>query len=219
VFSTDSDNQTSVEVHVLQGERPMAKDNRGLGVFHLDGIPPAPRGVPQIEVTFDIDANGIMHVTAKDKATGKEQNIRITASSGLSEQEIKKMVDEAASNEADDKKKKEEVEEKNKAEALCYQLERQLKDNKDKIPADMASGIEAQIGKVRKAIESNDLAAIKSEQETLLQLSHKMAEAMYKTQGPTDAQGGPGGPGGAAPGGDKDKKDSGVVDAEFEEAQ
>ena len=225
VFSTASDSQTSVEVHVLQGERPMAKDNRPLGVFHLDGIPPAPRGVPQIEVTFDIDANGIMNVSAKDKATGKEQQIRITASSGLSESEIKKMVDEAAKNESSDKAKREEVETKNKAEALCYQLERNLKDYKDKLDAATVSGIEAQIAKVRKAIEGGNVEEIKREEEALTQLSHKMAEAMYKTgagpgagAGPQDPGAAGQAPGGGAAGGEK-KKDSGVVDAEFEEAQ
>jgi molecular chaperone DnaK len=219
VFSTASDNQPSVEVHVLQGERPMAKDNRALGVFHLDGIPPAPRGVPQVEVTFDIDANGIMNVSAKDKATGKEQRISITSSSGLSEAEIKKMVEEAASNEAGDKAKREEIEVKNKAESMCYQLERTLKDNKDKIDAATVSSIEAQIAKVRKAIEGSNVDEIKREEEALTQLSHKMSEAMYKQGGPGAGPQDPGAAGGgAAAGGDK-KKDPGVVDAEFEEAQ
>ncbi len=223
-FSTASDSQTSVEVHIMQGERPMARDNRSLGVFHLDGIPPAPRGVPQIEVTFDIDANGILNVHAKDKATAKEQTIRITASSGLSEAEIKKMMHEAETNETDDKKKREEIEVKNKADSLCYQLERNLKDYKEKLDAATVEGIEAQIAKVRKAIEANDVDGIKREEELLTQLSHKMAEAMYKTTAPGSA--GPGGDGtqpptdGAAPGGEASaKKDPGVVDAEFEEAQ
>ncbi len=220
-FSTAADSQTSVEVHVMQGERPMAKDNRGLGVFHLDGIPPAPRGVPQIEVTFDIDANGILNVHAKDKATGKEQQIRITASSGLSDAEIKKMMHEAESNETDDKKKREEIEVKNKADSLCYQLSRRrnLKEYKDKLDKGTVEGIEQQVAKVRKAIEANDIEGIKREEELLTQLSHKMAEAMYKTQAP--GADGPPPPDGAAPGADAGAKakDPGVVDAEFEEAQ
>lgn len=217
VFSTAADGQTSVEVHVMQGERPMAKDNRTLGVFHLDGLPPAPRGVPQIEVTFDLDANGIMHVFAKDKATGKEQQIRITASSGLSEAEIKRMMDDAASNESTDKARREEIDVKNKADSLCYQLERNLKDYKEKLDAATVSGIEEGIAKLRKAIESNNVEDIKREQEALTQLSYKMSEAMYKNAGPEGEAAA--GAGGAAGGSAKSAKDAGVVDAEFEEAQ
>ena len=150
VFSTAADNQTSVEVHVLQGERPMAKDNRTLGRFHLGDIPPAPRGVPQVEVTFDIDANGIVSVSARDKATGKEQTIRIEAGSGLSESEIDDMVNQAKENEAEDKARRDEIEVRNKADALCYQVERSLEEYKDKLDADVITDAEAKIKQPKK---------------------------------------------------------------------
>jgi molecular chaperone DnaK len=218
-FSTASDSQTSVEVHVLQGERQMAAGNRTLGKFHLDGIPPAPRGIPQIEVTFDIDANGIVNVQAKDKATGKEQRVRIEAGSGISDTDIDRMVREAKDNEADDKRKREEVEVKNQADSLCYQLERNLREYGDKLEAATRSEIEAKIKDTRDAIQSGDTARIKRAMEALTQASHRMAERMYQS-----TAGGPGAgtqpPPDAAPGGGNAKaqgQTGKVVDAEFEE--
>ena len=167
VFSTAVDNQPSVEIRVLQGERPMAKDNKQIGVFHLDGITPAPRGVPQIEVTFDIDANGILNVSAKDKATGKEQNIRIEASSGLSEDEIQRMRDEAEANEAADKAEKERVDKINSADALCFQSEKNLKDYGDKIPADKRDAINAALTSLKEAVKNQNIADIETHTKTL----------------------------------------------------
>ena len=167
VFSTAVDNQPSVEIRVLQGERPMAKDNKQIGVFHLDGITPAPRGVPQIEVTFDIDANGILNVSAKDKATGKEQNIRIEASSGLSEDEIQRMRDEAKANEAADKAEKERVDKINSADALCFQSEKNLKDYGDKIPADKRDAINAALSSLKEAVKNQNIADIETHTKTL----------------------------------------------------
>ena len=167
VFSTAVDNQPSVEIRVLQGERPMAKDNKQIGVFHLDGITPAPRGVPQIEVTFDIDANGILNVSAKDKATGKEQNIRIEASSGLSEVEIQRMRDEAKANEAADKAEKERVDKINSADALCFQSEKNLKDYGDKIPADKRDAINAALTSLKEAVKNQNIADIETHTKTL----------------------------------------------------
>lgn len=167
VFSTAVDNQPSVEIRVLQGERPMAKDNKQIGVFHLDGITPAPRGVPQIEVTFDIDANGILNVSAKDKATGKEQNIRIEASSGLSEDEIQRMRDEAKANEAADKAEKERVDKINSADALCFQSEKNLKDYGDKIPADKRDAINAALTSLKEAVKNQNIADIETHTKTL----------------------------------------------------
>ena len=167
VFSTAVDNQPSVEIRVLQGERPMAKDNKQIGVFHLDGIAPAPRGIPQIEVTFDIDANGILNVSAKDKATGKEQNIRIEASSGLSEDEIQRMRDEAKANEAADKAEKERVDKINSADALCFQSEKNLKDYGDKIPADKRDAINAALTSLKEAVKNQNIADIETHTKTL----------------------------------------------------
>ena len=219
VFSTAADGQTSVEVHVLQGERPMARDNKTLGRFHLDGIPPAPRGVPQIEVTFDIDANGIVHVMAKDRATGKENKITITASSGLSKEDVDRAVKEAQAHEAEDKERREEIEVRNRADNLAYATEKSLKELGDKIPAATRSDLEAKVKAVRDALNGSDVAAVKSATETLMQASHRMAEEAYKAAG--GAQGEPGAPGpetGSQPGEQAGgpKKDD-VVDAEFEE--
>ena len=217
IFSTAADSQTSVEVHVMQGEREMAADNRTLGRFHLDGIPPAPRGIPQIEVTFDIDANGIVHVQAKDKATSREQKITITSSSGLSKEEIDKLVKEAKSHEADDKKRREEIDLRNQADALVYNTEKILKENKDKVPAEDAKKIEESCEALKKAIEEKDAAKIKQKMEELTQVSHKMAEAMYKATG--EAKPPPGEAAEEPKKEEKKKKDEKVVDAEFEESK
>ncbi|MCI2107143.1 MAG: molecular chaperone DnaK [Bacteroidales bacterium] len=199
VFSTAADNQPSVEIHVLQGERPMAKDNKELGIFHLDGIAPAPRGVPQIEVTFDIDANGILNVSAKDKATGKEQNIRIEASSGLSEQEIQRMRDEAKANEAADKEAKEKADKINNADSLCFQAEKFLKENGDKVPADVKSEVESDVASLKEAIKNQNLSDIDKYSADLSKAFEKMYQAGQSAQqgpqqGPQGPQAGPQGP-------------------------
>ncbi|NLN99533.1 MAG: molecular chaperone DnaK [Bacteroidales bacterium] len=185
VFSTAADNQPSVEIHVLQGERPMAKDNKEIGRFHLDGIAPAPRGIPQIEVTFDIDANGILNVSAKDKATGKEQNIRIEASSGLSDEEIKRMRDEAKANEAADKEAKDRADKINNADALCFQTEKYLKENGDKVPADVKSEVEASLNPLKEAVKNQNLDDIDRYSDEL----NKAFEKMYQAQQQAGAQG------------------------------
>ena len=192
VFSTAVDNQPSVEIKVLQGERPMAKDNKQIGVFHLDGIAPAPRGIPQIEVTFDIDANGILNVSAKDKATGKEQNIRIEASSGLSEDEIQRMRDEAKANEAADKAEKERVDKINNADALCFQSEKNLKDYGDKIPAEKRDAINAALTSLKEAVKNQNLTDIETYTKTLEEAWQAAMAEMGGAQG--GAQGGPQGP-------------------------
>jgi len=218
-FSTASDNQPSVEVHVCQGEREMARDNRTLGKFNLDGLPPAPRGVPQIEVTFDIDANGILNVHAKDRATGRDQRITITASSGLSKEEIEKKVREAKENEGADKARRAAIEEKNKLDSLVYSTEKTLKDNGDKISAEAKKPVEEALVEVKKKLDSEDVEELKKAYETLMTASHKMAEEMYKAT----AGAAPGGEGGEPPPSDAgassggEKKKDGVVDAEFEE--
>lgn len=203
VFSTAADNQPSVEIHVLQGERPMAKDNKEIGVFHLDGIAPAPRGIPQIEVTFDIDANGILNVSAKDKATGKEQNIRIEASSGLSEDEIQRMRDEAKANEAADKEAKEKVDKINNADALCFQSDKNLKDYGDKIPADKKSAIESALGSLKEAVKNQNISDIDRYTEELTKAWNTASEDMNRAaqagaqqgpQNPYGPQAGPQGP-------------------------
>ena len=214
-FSTAADSQTSVEVHVLQGERPMATQNRTLGKFHLTGIPPAPRGVPQIEVTFDIDANGILNVTAKDVATGKDQKITITSSSGLSKEEVERMAKDAESHASEDKAKREEVEARNQLDSMVYQIEKMLKEHGDKISGSERSDVESALADAKKALEGTDATAMNSARERLTQASHKLAEAMYKSAPPTGgAQAG-----GTAPSGDGaqsgQKKDEGVIDAEY----
>ena len=203
VFSTAADNQPSVEIHVLQGERPMAKDNKEIGLFHLDGIAPAPRGIPQIEVTFDIDANGILNVSAKDKATGKEQNIRIEASSGLSDDEIQRMRDEAKANEAADKEAKEKVDKINNADALCFQSDKNLKDYGDKIPADKKSAIESALGSLKEAVKNQNISDIDRYTEELTKAWNTASEDMNRAaqagaqqgpQNPYGPQAGPQGP-------------------------
>jgi len=222
MFSTAADNQTSVEVHVLQGERPMARDNRTLGRFHLTGLPPAPRGVPQIEVTFDIDANGIVNVSAKDMATQKEQKITITASSGLSKDEVDKMMKEAESHAEEDRKRKEEIETRNHADQAVYQAEKTIRDAGDKLSPSDRAPIESAIDELKKTIERNDTAEMKRAMESLNTAQHRAAEAMYKAAaggGATGPQGGPGaGPqGGAQPGRGAAQGD--VIDAEVVEEE
>jgi molecular chaperone DnaK len=191
VFSTAVDNQPSVEIHVLQGERPMAKDDKTLGKFHLDGIAPAPRGVPQIEVTFEVDANGIMNVSAKDKATGKEQSIRIESSSGLSDAEIQRMKDEATANATADAKEKERIDKINEADALIFQTEKSLKDLGDKLPADKRSQIEASLAKLKEAHKSQDIAAIDAAMKELNDVFHAASQDMYGNAGGAQQQAGP----------------------------
>jgi len=216
IFTTATDNQPAVSIHVLQGERPMAADNRTLGRFELVGIPPAPRGVPQIEVTFDIDANGIVHVSAKDLGTGKEQSIRITASSGLTEEEIQRLIKEAEMHAEEDKRKKELVEVRNQADSLIYSVEKNIREFGDKIDAGEKSRIEDAIARLKKAMEGDNIQEIKSAQDELTRASHKLAEAMYaKTAGQTagaqsGAQEGPKTAGG---------KEDDVVDADFEDVK
>lgn len=188
IFSTASDNQPSVEIHILQGERPMAADNRTLGRFHLDGIPPAPRGIPQIEVSFDIDANGILNVFAKDKATNKEQSIRITSSSGLSKEEVEKMKTQAKEHAAEDKKKKEAVEIRNNADNLVFQTKKQIQELGDKLPADSKSRLESEISKVEDALKTNDSNVIKSATDGLTKVWNEIAQNLYQQQGPTGSQ-------------------------------
>lgn len=183
VFSTASDSQPSVEIHILQGERPMANDNRTLGRFHLDGIPPAPRGIPQIEVTFDIDANGILHVNAKDKATNKEQSIRITSSSGLSNEEIDKMKRDAKEHAAEDKMKKESVDVRNQADSLVFQTKKQIEEMKDKLSADAKSKLETEIKKVEEAIAANNSEQMKSATESLNKVWNEIASQLYQQAG------------------------------------
>jgi molecular chaperone DnaK len=214
-FSTASDGQTSVEVHVLQGEREMAKDNRTLGRFHLEGIPPAPRGIPQVEVTFDIDANGILNVAARDKATGKEQKVTITQSSGLSKDEVDKMVSDARSHEAEDKKRREEVEVKNRVENLAYQMEKLVKENKEKLSAATVTELESLVQEAHRVRERGSAEEVKAALEKLEKASHKAAEELYKAAG-TPPGGGVPPPGGPAPQPEKKGGDD-VVDAEFKQ--
>ena len=219
VFSTAEDGQTAVTIRVFQGEREMAADNKLLGQFDLVGIPPAPRGMPQIEVTFDIDANGIVNVSAKDKATNKEQAIRIQASGGLSDADIEKMVKDAEANAEADKRKKELVESKNQAESLINSTEKTLKEHGDKISAAEKSAIESAIGELKTAIEAEDLTVIKEKTEALMQASMKLGEAMYKAQQAQAQQGAAQGPDAGAAGSAEQPKDEKVVDADFEEVK
>jgi molecular chaperone DnaK len=222
VFSTASDNQPSVEIHVLQGEREMASNNRTLGRFHLDGIPPAPRGIPKVEVTFDINADGILHVSAKDQGTGKQQAITITGHGGLDDKEIDRMVKDAESNAADDKRRRETIDARNHADQLVYGIEKLLRENKDKVPAEDAERLQKEIDATKKAIESDDLERIRKATEDLSKASHKLTETMYQQAGPQPGQSAAGGAGyeqsqqQSTPGGDGrgDGADGEVIDAE-----
>ena len=214
VFSTAEDNQTAVDVHILQGERPMAVDNKTLGNFRLDGLPPAPRGLPQIEVTFDIDANGILHVTAKDKATGREQQIRITASTNLNESEIDRMVSEAKVHEADDQRQRELIEARNQADQLIYSVEKSTKELGDKLAAAERSNIDSLIADLRAAVQGSDINQIRSQSERLQQASYAISQQLYQTQ----EQAQPGGySNGASNGNGRSPQDEGVVEGEFQE--
>jgi len=193
IFSTATDNQTNVEVHVLQGERPMARDNRTLGRFQLVGLPPAPRGVPQIEVAFDIDANGIVNVAAKDVATGKEQKITISGSSGLSKDDVDRMVKDAQAHAADDTARRELIDARNQADSLAYSVEKTINENRDRLPATDVSRVESAIAAVRDAVKAEDLASIRAASEELQKASHAIAEQLYKQQasgpGPQSSEG------------------------------
>ncbi|MFN2146353.1 MAG: Hsp70 family protein, partial [Anaerolineales bacterium] len=197
VFSTAEDNQTAVDIHILQGERTMANDNMSLGRFRLEGLPPAPRGLPQVEVTFDIDANGILNVTAKDKATGKEQKITITASTNLNDNDIEQMVQQAQQHKAEDQKRRELITAKNNADSLAYQTEKTLKELGDKVPAADKGNIETQIESLRKAAESEDLERIKRETDALQNAFHAISQQLYAQQGEQPGGGAPGGMPGA----------------------
>jgi molecular chaperone DnaK len=217
IFSTAADNQPSVEIHVLQGERPMAADNRTLGRFMLDGILPAPRGVPQVEVTFDIDANGILNVRAQDKGTGKEQKITITASSGLSKEEVDKMQKEAEMHASEDAKRREEIEAKNMADTLAYQAEKLLRDNKDKIPADLNTEAEEKIAAVKSALQGTDIEAIKKATQELNETMQKIGTAVYQQQQPPPGEPPPGEEPPPSDEGGKGGEDEGTVEGEFRE--
>jgi molecular chaperone DnaK len=218
-FSTAVDGQTNVEIHVLQGEREMANDNKDLGTFRLDGVPPAPRGVPQIEVTFDIDANGILNVAAKDKGTGKEQSISITGASTLPSNEVERMVKEAESNASADKERREKIDRKNQADSLAYQIEKQLAELGDKVPADDKTKVEGLIKDLRDAINSEDDDRIKTLTTELQQAFYAVSSNLYQQAGgPTDGPGGPGGPGGYGDGGPTGGGDD-VIDADFTEGK
>jgi len=225
IFSTATDNQTQVEIHVVQGERPMVADNKSLGKFILDGFPPAPRGVPQIEVTFDIDANGILHVTAQDKATGKEQSMQIIPSSGLSDAEIDQMVQDAERHGEEDAKRKEQIETRNQADSLVFAAEKTLREQGEHISADLKAEVEAKIADVKKALEQDDTGAIASSSTILGETLQKIGTEMYGAAGgPGPAPGGPPPPGGPAPDGDTGPADGGssnddVVEGEFTEAR
>lgn len=215
IFSTAADNQPAVSIHVLQGEREMAQDNKSIGRFELADIPPAPRGVPQIEVTFDLDANGILHVSAKDMGTGKEQSIKITASSGLSEEEIERMQRDADAHAEEDKKRKALVEAKNTGDSLLYATEKSLKEVGDKVDAETKGKVEGAMETLKKSLEGDDLDAIKKATDELTEASHKLAEIMYSQA--SQQQPGPEGP---EQGGDSGKgDDDDVVDADYEEVK
>ncbi|HRC85272.1 MAG TPA: Hsp70 family protein, partial [Thermoanaerobaculia bacterium] len=211
-FSTAADNQTSVEIHVLQGERGMARDNRTLGRFHLVGIPPAPRGMPQVEVTFDIDANGIVNVSAKDLGTGKEQKITITASSGLDDREIDRMVKEAETHGDEDRKRRQQVEARNKLDGLVYSTEKHLEEYKEKLDAGDLGQVREAIDRAKKALDGDDLEAIERANRDLEQAAQKIGEAMYRETARQQ-----GGPGASGPGGGAAQPTDDVIDAEYVE--
>jgi molecular chaperone DnaK len=215
VFSTASDNQPSVEIKVYQGERSMARDNRLLGVFQLGNIPPAPRGLPQIEVTFDIDANGILNVTAKDRATNNEQKITITSSSGLSKDEVDKMAKDAESHSADDRKQRDTIEARNRADAMIYNVEKTLKEHRSKVSDAEAKEIEEALEETRKTMNDNDPAKLNAAVDRLTTASHKLAEAMYKASSQQPGGAPPPGADGSGPSGGEGKKKDEPVDAEF----
>jgi len=215
-FSTADDNQTTVEIHVLQGERELATYNKTIGKFQLTGIPPAPRGMPQVEVTFDIDANGILHVTAKDKATGKEQKIRIEASSGLSDSEIDRMVKDAEKNAAEDKKQREAIDARNRLDSMTYEVEKNVKEWGDKVSADTKSKIDASIERARKALRGDDMNEIRAAQEELTKVFSEAGQAFYQQQGQAGAQAEPGQPAGATAGAEPGAKPDDVVEADYE---
>src|SRR4051812_31773113 len=221
IFSTATDNQTSVEVHVLQGERPMARDNRTLGKFHLVGLPPAPRGLPQIEVSFDIDANGIVNVSAKDLGTGKEQKITITSSSGLNKDEVDRMMKEAESHADEDQARRDLIDARNQAESLAYQVEKTVNENRAKLPVGDLSAIDAALAEIRKVAQTDDLAAIKRATDDLQRASHAMAELLYKasqgSQGSEGSEGSQRSQGSRGSQGSSGVKDGEVVDAEYAE--
>jgi len=211
-FSTAADSQTSVEVHVLQGERPMAAQNRTLGKFHLTGLPPAPRGVPQIEVTFDIDANGILNVTAKDNATGKDQKITITSSSGLSKEEVERMAKEAEAHASEDKEKREEIESRNQLDSLVYNIDKMFKESGDKVAESDRAEVETALADAKTVLAGTPSSAdLKAAHEKLTKASHKLAEAMYKAQSAAPAEGAAT----EAAAAEEPKKDEGVIDAEY----
>jgi molecular chaperone DnaK len=213
IFSTATDGQPSVEIHILQGERPMAGDNKTLGRFILDGIPPAPRGLPQIEVTFDIDANGILHVSAQDKATGREQKIVIKASSGLNDEEIQRMVRESEAHAEEDRRRKEEIETRNQADNLAYQTERSMRDLGDKVPADVRSEVEGKIAAVRSALQSGGTEQIQSAMNDLGMAAQRIGQAVYGSE----QQAGPAGPEGPPPEGPAAPPEEGTVEGEYRE--
>jgi molecular chaperone DnaK len=215
IFSTAADNQTSVEVHVLQGERPLSRDNRTLGRFQLSGLPPAPRGLPQIEVAFDIDANGIVSVTAKDTATGKEQKITISGASGLSKDEVDRMVKEAASHASEDSKRRELIDLRNQADSLAYQIEKTIGDNREKLPVGELSRVEALIAEVRRAAQADDAGAIRKTVDELQHASHAIAQALYAGANASKGSGGSNSGGSSESG--SGVKDGEVVDAEYAE--
>ncbi len=219
VFSTAEDNQTAVTIHVLQGEREMARGNKSLGQFNLTDIPPAPRGMPQIEVTFDIDANGILHVSAKDKATGKENKIKIQASSGLTEDEIKRMVKDAEANAEEDRKAHELVDARNQCDHLVHSVKKSLKEYGDKLGADEKAKIEAALKDAEESLKSDDKATIEAKTQALAQAAHKLAEQMYAEEQAKQQAQQPGGAEKAAEGAKKEKDDGNVVDAEYTEVK